>query len=549
MYRIYGKISVKEKETDLILDILTTSQYDEKVILEHSGNSYSAKDLKGLIGTYANKISSPKDNVVIVGGDNFNFIIQFFGAIFARKNIYLISDKTRLNSLDIDYDILERPDRVASKPAVLPEIHPKNIVVNFFTSGSSTEPKIIKKSLWNLIREGEDLGSEFGIKNKDYTVISTTTMAHLFGMTFHLMFPLCNGLKICTDVFSYPENIDVPNSILVSSPAFLASLLKHNLTFSENPKYIISAGSKLEEGIFRTASQLSNVIEIYGSTETGVIAYKTMYDKPFTIFPNVKALAGADDIEVESDYAYEEKVRVNDKVSVNGSELVLKSRSDRLFKIHEKRVSADELEMYLKKHDFVKDAYIMKIGDKLVCMCALSEEGREFILSDDVLYITKTLKHHLWKYSEIIPQRWKYIDKIPLTPTGKIDKKLIAHLFNIKVSHPIILDRELTEDSITYKIFVHKRCNFFNGHFPDFNIVPGVVQILFAKELTNFHFNMNVGEGQWKRIKFSNIIKPDSIVNLKLTKSKKDVSYKYYSEDKKYASGAFLCENVFKDIY
>ena len=95
----------------MILDIFTTSQYDEKIILEHSGTSYTVNELKALIGAYSGRISSKKDNVVITGGDNFNFIIQFFGSIFARKNIYLITDKTRLNSLNVDYDILEKPEK------------------------------------------------------------------------------------------------------------------------------------------------------------------------------------------------------------------------------------------------------------------------------------------------------------------------------------------------------------------------------------------------------------------------------------------------------
>ena len=52
----------------------------------------------------------------------------------------------------------------------------------------------------------------------------------------------------------------------------------------------------------------------------------------------------------------------------------------------------------------------------------------------------------------------------------------------------------------------------------------------------------------FKTIKFSNIIKPDSIVNLRLIKDEKQVSYEFYSDEKKYASGTFLCENVFEGV-
>ena len=110
------------------------------------------------------------------------------------------------------------------------------------------------------------------------------------------------------------------------------------------------------------------------------------------------------------------------------------------------------------------------------------------------------------------------------------------------------MDRIIQENSIEYKIFFYKQCNFFKGHFPQFKLLAGVVQLYFAKELANIHFNLNIGAGQWKKIKFSNIIEPDKVVCLKLEKDKNSVSYKYYSDTKKYASGLFLCDNVFEEL-
>ena len=131
---------------------------------------------------------------------------------------------------------------------------------------------------------------------------------------------------------------------------------------------------------------------------------------------------------------------------------------------------------------------------------------------------------------------------------GKTDKSFINHLFNMKLSLPVILERRADTTSVTYKIFFYNRCNFFKGHFNEFPLVPGVFQIYFAKELANYHYKLNLGQGQWKRIKFSNIIKPDSIINLRLEKTEKNVNFEYYSDDVKYASGTFLCENIFNGL-
>lgn len=528
-----------------MLEVFTTSDFDNKIAVINENKIYSFKDLKELIANQLRFIKGKKENIVILSGDNFSFIINFFASVFAGKNIYLMTDKTRLNDINFEYSILENINFGKNTNTVLPEVDLKTTLINFYTSGSSGKPKTIKKSLYNLIEEGNDLSKEFGIK-EDLTVMSTTTMCHLFGMTFHLMFSLCNRLTIDTTPISYPENINSSSSILVSTPAFLSTKIKHNLSFTKPPKYIISAGSKLDEKVFELLERDSKIIEIYGSTESGVIAYKTKNNKPFKIFPNVKIEANNENANIYSNYIYNGSCIINDKIELLGDKLVIKNRTDRLFKIYDKRISAVELENKLNSHEFVENSYIMNFENKLVCLCALSKSGKKFLLSKNIFPLIKTLKLHMFKYSEIIPQKWKFIDQIPMNSMGKINKTAIEHLFNVNLSLPIILDRAEEENSITYKIFMYKNCNFFNGHFPEYQIVPGVLQLYLAKEFANAHFNLNLGKGQYKRIKFSNVIEPDSIVNLTLTKKEKQVLYEYYSDKQKYSSGAFDINNIFE---
>jgi len=530
-----------------MLEIFTTSKYDDKTAVINGDKKYTFADLKRKIAGETAKFKRLKQNVVILSSDNFNFIIQIFACIFSGKNIYLVTDEKRLCDIDFEYDIAPCGFNDEDAEFEFPDIDIRNTIINFYTSGSSGSAKSIKKSLFNLIREGEDLGKTFNIRG-DYTVISTTSMCHLFGLTFHLMFPLCNGLKICTNQITLPEHVRQERSILVSTPAFLSCLQKYNMPFETPPEYIISAGSKLNDNVFEYLEKSSRIIEIYGSTESGIIANKTHFNSPFKLFPNVEINVTSDNVEVISDYVFEKKITINDRVELKNRELYVKSRSDRLFKINEKRISADELQGKLNNNEFVKDCYITKNGDKLVCLCALSPKGQEFLLLNNITLLTKNLKQYLLNYSEIIPQRWKFIDTIPMTSTGKINKDLINHLFNINLSLPVIFNRVIEANSITYEIFFYNQCNFFKGHFPSFKLVPGVIQLYLAKELANFHFNLNLGQGQLKRIKFSNIIEPDRIIKLKLVKNEKQVNYEYYTDSKNYASGVFLCDNVFKEL-
>jgi 3-hydroxymyristoyl/3-hydroxydecanoyl-(acyl carrier protein) dehydratase len=328
----------------------------------------------------------------------------------------------------------------------------------------------------------------------------------------------------------------------------LSSIPKYNIQFGITPKYIFSAGSKLDDTTFNYLRKITNMIDTYGCTEVGLISYKTSPEEAGKLYKSVNIKVYDDYMEVISPYSYFDKIRINDKVELNGRKITIKNRTDRLYKIYDKPVSAEELEAKLKGNDFVEDCYIIKSNEKLACLCALSDKGKDFFLNNDISSITKKLKQYMLKYSEIIPQRWKYIDEIPMTITGKVNKKLIDKLFNVNLSLPLILNREITQNSITYKMIFYSKCNFFNGHFPEFKLVPGVVQLYFAKEFSNAHFGTDIQEGQWKRIKFSNIIEPDKILYLKLTKDEKNVSYEYYSDDRRYSSGVFSCQNVFKDV-
>ena len=245
------------------------NEYKNKIALISGGTTFSYNEIKSMIAWEIENLKNKKDNIAILSGDNFSFVIQFFASIYCNKNIYLITDKTRLKDLCCDFDILETiNEENIIENYKFPEIDLQKDAVNFFTSGSTGKPKSIKKSLFNLVREARDIGKTFDFTGKNYIVKSTTTMCHLFGMTFHLMSALCNGLTIDTNEISYPENVDGENTILVSTPTFLTSAAKFGLGFKAPPKYIISAGSKLDEKVFKILEEKSKIIEIYGSSET-----------------------------------------------------------------------------------------------------------------------------------------------------------------------------------------------------------------------------------------------------------------------------------------
>ena len=130
-----------------MLEIFNTKKYDNNIAVTNGTDNYTFYDLKSLIAAEIKFLKNKKDNIVILPEDNFSFIIQFFASLFCSKNIYLITDKSRLKSLDVEYDILESH---VKEPAKVFEftVDIFKPLINFYTSGTSGTPKKIKKNLY-----------------------------------------------------------------------------------------------------------------------------------------------------------------------------------------------------------------------------------------------------------------------------------------------------------------------------------------------------------------------------------------------------------------
>lgn len=528
-----------------MINFFLNDKYDNETFIIKGGKFYSVFDFKKRVLSQIEYIKNKNKNMVLLCDDNYSFLINFIASVFLEKEIYILSDKTRINDLKIEYDILDDTLYENVSDFKFKEIDFSKGCINFFTSGTTSKPKQIKKSIESLIEEANDVANIFNLKDKNLTIATTTSSAHSFGLTFNLILPLFFGFKFLADKISYPENLDIENVVLISSPSFLGMLSRHNLNFTKNPSIIFSAGSKLNEDTFNYLSKKTETVDIYGSTETGVIGYRRNYNEGFSIFNGIKIENFENYMDIKSDYVFNKQVKINDSVDIINDKLYFKNRTDRLFKINDKRVSMDEIEYKLNKNDFVYSSYVSKIEDNLICLCSLTDIGKKYFIQEGIYNTTKKIKQDLLKITEIAPKRWKFIDEIPMTQNGKVDKKVVGNIFNTKLSLPLILNRKIEENSIEYEIFFYKNCDFFKGHFPEFKIVPGVVQLYYAKLFSNVHFNLNIGCGQLKRIKFSNYIQPDDIVNLRLEKNDKQVTFEYFKDDKSFSKGVIPLENVF----
>jgi len=420
----------------------------------------------------------------------------------------------------------------------------KDSIIIFKTGGTTSEGKVVRKSAANFEKESRDICEALALEG-DLEFITTTTIDHLFGYSFHYSLPRVCGFRRNETRINYPEDINVPNSVLVTTPSFLEVMRKYDAKPPVNPKIIITAGAKLEDETFKYAMSIADrVIEIYGSTETGIIGYRTTFEtKRLKLFAGIKILETDEEFtKIATEYSLTSPVVIEDRIKVYGDEIEFLNRAGRVLKVQEKRILADEIEAAIKKSEYIEDVYCFEHRGKLAALAVLNEKGKEFIIKNDKLSLTKILKSGLQSF-EIIPQRWKFFDEIPKKENGKIDKEFIREIFDLNLSLPLILSRFVEGEQAFFKIAFLNNSNFFKGHFEGFPILPGVVQLFYANWFTKLAYGIDCSAGQIRKVKFSNIIHPAEIIELELKMSEKNVSYRYMRGDTVCSSGVLPREN------
>ena len=145
------------------------------------------------------------------------------------------------------------------------------------TSGSTGEAKNIEKSLRDMVLEAEFLVERFGLCASD-RFLSGVSHQNMFGFTFSIFVPLLCGSRTQKGGLNYPEIIlaaDLTGAVLISSPTVLGALCEHaDAANIASLGTIFSAGAPLSPAIRDNLRALSSaqIVDIYGSSETGVIA-------------------------------------------------------------------------------------------------------------------------------------------------------------------------------------------------------------------------------------------------------------------------------------
>jgi len=327
------------------------------------------------------------------------------------------------------------PDLSATRGTWLVELAFDTDAVSIYTSGSSGVPVLLKKSLGNLLHEAGCLQQTLDWPGG--AIVGTVPPQHLYGLSFTVLLPWVAGLPWVDDIPLYPQDLaqvlsQTGATTLVSVPAHYKALIHDD--FPSNSLFAISAAAPLDE-LTATHWQARNghaIQEIYGSSETGVVAHRRQLESPqWQAFSSVDVSVNKGLLKVRSSFIYPAwgyEFQSSDKAKLCAAEkFELYGRSDSIVKIGGKRISLQEIERSLLECTGVSEVAALvvpvdsHVRDSAVWVAVAGAEALS------ISALRTQLREKLAGTS--IPRRLLVVDKLPRNASGKVPQRLLKALF------------------------------------------------------------------------------------------------------------------------
>ncbi len=355
-----------------------------------------------------------------------------------------------------------------SNPGYL--IKPRDLAYLIYTSGSTGRPKGVMIEHWQAV-------NTLVCRKEEYKITSGDTALQLFSYAFDgfitsFFTPLISGARVVllskqslediVQVIKIMETNMVTHLICIP---VLYNLILDNITeeAASHLKTVTLAGDKVQANLLKKTASLDKNIEIaneYGITEAAVMSsiyrhqerdkdikigkpawntfiYITMPGSTQNLMPigvfGEMCLAGAG---VARGYMNNPALTAERFVNnpyIPGGKLLktgdmgrwlldgnieFSGRIDCQVKVRGFRIELGEIERHLLDHEEIKDAVVTSRddarGDKYICA---------YIISDRKIKISE-LREHISIYlpDYMIPAYFVFLEKLPLSPTGKVDR-------------------------------------------------------------------------------------------------------------------------------
>lgn len=413
------------------------------------------------------------------------------------------------------------------------------------TSGSTGSPLLIQKYIHQMINEAICLKEFLAFKDYSKKICSLVPHHHMYGLTFSIFLPIIYNFSVIEQEPIIENFSQLKENILIASPEILKKLVlwdkNYILKSLENIELIITAGSVLDDNIRKSLENITNVkiLNIYGSTETGVIAGDL--GDGFKIFKSVEISNNNGHTQVISNWC--ESYILKDEIKLMEDKLEIYGRSDRIVKIADKRFSLDMVEKYIKTSDLIYDAYAYIFKNRIGTLISLSEKGKLAFRSKGKKEIVENIEKYTYNIFGKNIRHYKIVSYIYRNNNGKLVKKENDNLIDKKEELEFKQESIKKDNNITYATFssnIQEDIFYLPSHFYNFPLIPGFITLDSIIKLSeNFGYDFSK-INKISNLKFSNFVRPFDKILVELIMDNNIVKFIINVGDIKAASGSIF---------
>ena len=410
----------------------------------------------------------PGGHLLNACGDRYRFSVGLAAAIVAGKvsllppahtaemvrqlktfapDVFCLTDN---DDCTLDMPQLRYPIMSANENTTfaVPQINPNQLIAIVFTSGSTGEPSPHLKTWAALISSVQAEASRLGLLDNALpcTLIGTVPPQHMYGFESTVLMAWQSGHALSHAQPFYPADIcraltnaQAPR-VLISSPVHLRALLDAELAMPEIA-CVVSATAPLSLTLAQAieAHWQAPLMEIYGSTETGLIATRrATQNLQWQLLPGIKLVVDGDNTYACGGHIATQ-IAINDIIEPFTAEFfLLHGRLSDLVNIAGKRHSLASLNYLLNKIPGVVDGvfYMPDENDTHVTSHASHtlRTSRVTRLAACVVapgvtsaQLLAALREHIDVV--FLPRPLLFVDVLPRNDTGKLPRAALRAMF------------------------------------------------------------------------------------------------------------------------
>lgn len=419
-----------------------------RVIAWHDGKAVTAGEFLAEVCALAACLPSAR-HVVNLCDDRYRFIVSFCAAAVAGQTNLLPGTRTpqaiaeTLGAYPDSYVLAERalnlaparqfvlPKTLRGNTASMPTLPRDRIVAIAFTSGSTGMPKANPKT-WNAVCASSAFNAAAVCGGGAPNIVATVPAQHMYGLELSVLLPLRSRAAIHSGHPFFPADIaralaqvPVPR-VLVTTPHHLRALLRSD---AELPALaaVVSATAPLDAQLAAEAEAryATDVIEVFGSTETCVIAQRrAACDEPWNPYPGVTLHPQPDGTLVNAAY-FPAPTLLHDIVELLPyGRFRLRGRNGDLLEIAGKRASLGDLNRRLLAIPGVNDGVIFQLdadagGVRRLAALAVAP-GQEAARILDALRAAVD--------PVFLPRPLRIVDTLPRNAAGKLPRAALLEM-------------------------------------------------------------------------------------------------------------------------